>query len=136
MHAKPGAQRGRIRARAAYSIAELASFTGLTRYVVRGLLDAYGVQLLRSGRKLLVPLTEIEDKVPLLWRNLWRMQRLRTTEGEATPTGNEDAGRRCVDAQRGSAGAGRESVDAQRGSTGAGLGSVDAQRGSPDGGRR
>ena len=86
MQRKPSAPRRAVRPQVAYSIAQLSSFTGLTRFAVRGLLDSYGVKLLRSGRKVLVPLTEIEDKSPLLWKNMWRMENLRLTEQEATST--------------------------------------------------
>ena len=80
------AQRGFLRPQVAYSIAQLAEFTGLTRFVLRRLMDSYGVQFVRSGRTVLVPLTEIEDKIPLLWKNLWRLESWRLTQPEATPT--------------------------------------------------
>jgi hypothetical protein len=63
------AQRGFLRPQAAYSIAQLADLTGSTRFVLRTLLDSHRVQLVRSGRTVLVPRTKIEEKIPLLWRN-------------------------------------------------------------------
>ena len=86
MHRPRSAPRGSIGVRAASSIARLAELTGLTRFVLRGLLETYGVQFVRSGRKGLVPLTESEDKIPLLWKNPWRRESLRLTGGEAAET--------------------------------------------------
>jgi excisionase family DNA binding protein len=83
-----------IRPRALYSIAQLAQFAGLTRFVLRRLLDSHGVQFVRSGRTVLVPLTEVEDKIPLLWKNLWRLESARLTEPEAMPA--EEMGARRV----------------------------------------
>ena len=122
-HRSGSAPRGSIRRQAAYSIAQLAAFTGLTRFVLRGLLDSYGVQFVRSGRKVLVPVTEIEDKIPLLWKNKWRLESARLTEGRAPPH-EETSSRRGSSAPPPGFLAARRSVRAgPRGSRGVGRGS-------------
>ncbi len=53
--------------KALYTIPELAALAHCTRFRMARLLETHGVQLLRSGRAVLVPLSELEYKVqPLL----------------------------------------------------------------------
>jgi hypothetical protein len=63
--------------RALYSIAELARAAGVTTYMLRRALRAAGVDLLRSGRALYVPLSEIESKIPSLWQSIRRAEQVR-----------------------------------------------------------
>jgi hypothetical protein len=49
----------------------------VTRYLLRRLLLASGVSLLRSGRLLYVPLSEIERRIPPLWESICAGEKLR-----------------------------------------------------------
>jgi hypothetical protein len=44
---------------------------------LRRLLRSNGVELLRSGRALFVPLTEVQRKIPPLWESLCLAERMR-----------------------------------------------------------
>ena len=65
--------------RALYTVGELARAVGVSRYMMTRLLRAKGVELLRSGRRLIVPLCEIEEKLPLLWRSVLLAEAARTS---------------------------------------------------------
>jgi hypothetical protein len=53
--------------KALYTIPELAALAHCSRFRMARLLETHGVQVLRSGRAVLVPLSELEYKVhPLL----------------------------------------------------------------------
>ena len=80
MAANRDARRGQLRVQAAYSIAQLLDFAGLSRHVLRTLLQTGGVQFLRSGRVLFVPLAEIEQKLPKLWQSFWLLEGSRLAE--------------------------------------------------------
>jgi hypothetical protein len=86
-------RRGFIRARGDDPTAQLVELTGSTPFALRALLDAYGVQLVRAGRTVLVPRTEIEDKIPLSWKNLWRLESWPLRQPEAMPTEERGARR-------------------------------------------
>ncbi len=55
-----------------YRIAELADMAELSQGQMRRLLESHGVQLRRCGRVLLVPLSELVDKLDWL-RHSWRV---------------------------------------------------------------
>jgi hypothetical protein len=88
---KRGDQAGPFRAQAAYTIAQLAQFAGLSRFVLRGLLESSGVKFIRSGRTLLVPLAEIEEKLPKLWKSFWLLEGARLARGAGAAPGETGA---------------------------------------------
>jgi hypothetical protein len=81
MRARQDGQSAQLEVRALYSIAELARFAHVTTYRLRRVLRANGIVLVRSGRALLVPLSEIEAKIPPLWKSLLDAERLRARRG-------------------------------------------------------
>jgi hypothetical protein len=66
-----------LEVRAVYSLPELARVANITADRMRRLLRASGVQMLRSGRNLLVPLSEIEQKIPPLWQSIQAIEMMR-----------------------------------------------------------
>ena len=56
--------------RAYYGVSALAELAGMTRHVMLRLLRRSKVRFVRLGRVSLVPLTELEDRIPTLWRYL------------------------------------------------------------------
>ena len=60
--------------RALYSVAALARAANVSAPMLRRLLRANGVQFVRSGRALLVPLNEIQARIPPLWEALLVME--------------------------------------------------------------
>ena len=70
-------ERGALSLRALYTISELAMIAGIHRDAMRRLVVKSGVETLLSGTKLLVPLSEIQDRLPELWLSLTRMERAR-----------------------------------------------------------
>jgi hypothetical protein len=60
--------------RAYYGIGALAELAGMTRHVMLRLLRRSKVRFVRLGRVSLVPLTELEDRLPTLWRYLHDVQ--------------------------------------------------------------
>jgi hypothetical protein len=94
MHRHDGAQSGSIGAQLVYSIARLAKLGGVSRFLLRRLLKASGVTFVRSGRTVLVPLSEIEEKLPTLWNSFRSLERARTTAGEGSSTGSRSTPRR------------------------------------------
>jgi putative RecB family exonuclease len=67
--------------RAFYSVPELARIANIGAHQMRRLLRASGLQMLRSGRRLLVPLSEIESNAPLIWRSLQAIEAMRHGRG-------------------------------------------------------
>ena len=59
--------------RAYYRIGALVELAGMKRHVMLSLDRRSKVRFVRVGRVSLVPLTEIEDRVPTLWRCLHPM---------------------------------------------------------------
>jgi hypothetical protein len=77
---------GPLGVQALYTIPALARVAKVTRYLLRRLLLASGVQLLRSGRLIYVPLSEIERRIPPLWQSICageRVVRPKTRRGSA-----------------------------------------------------
>jgi hypothetical protein len=66
-----------LEVRALYSIAALAQIANVSRDMLRRLLRSNGVTFLHAGRVLLVPLSEIRNKVPPLWKTLEAAELLR-----------------------------------------------------------
>jgi hypothetical protein len=63
---------------ALYSVNQLARAMGVTHRRLQRLLKVEEVEVFRVGRFLLVPLTELEEKVPLLWANVKAVESLRS----------------------------------------------------------
>ena len=59
-----------VELRGLYKIAELAAFTKVSRHVMERLLHGRGVLPLKVGRTVLIPSSEIEEKIPVLWKSL------------------------------------------------------------------
>jgi hypothetical protein len=62
--------RSPLQLRAIYTVAELARSVGVSPYLMRRLLRAKGVELLQPRRWLLVPLSEIQEKLPQMWKSI------------------------------------------------------------------
>jgi hypothetical protein len=56
--------------KALYSVGALATAAGVTPYLMLRLLRANGVEFVRAGRCVFVPLSEIEARIPALWRSI------------------------------------------------------------------
>jgi sulfite reductase beta subunit-like hemoprotein len=56
--------------KAVYTVPELALAANTTRFRMARLLASYRVNTLRSGRAVLVPVSELKDKVPDLWASI------------------------------------------------------------------
>jgi hypothetical protein len=63
---------------AVYSIASLARMANVTTPRMRRMLRACGVELFKAGRQLMVPLDELREKIPVLWRNIALSAQLRS----------------------------------------------------------
>ena len=68
---------GALEVQALYSIAAIARVANVTPSLLRRVLRANGVELVRAGRAVLVPLSEIETKIPPLWESLKAAEMLR-----------------------------------------------------------
>ena len=66
-----------LEVQAVYSVAALARVANVTPHLLRRVLRANGVELVRAGRSLLVPLSEIESKIPPLWESLKAVEAMR-----------------------------------------------------------
>ena len=56
--------------KAFYRIGDLAKLTRVSKHVLKRLLDECGVKWVRIGQWPYLPLSEIENKVPVLWKSL------------------------------------------------------------------
>lgn len=68
---------GPLMLQAFYSLATLARAGAVDSHVLSRLLQASGVEFMRSGRAVLVPLSEIKARIPNLWRSLVQIERTR-----------------------------------------------------------
>ncbi|HEX3345584.1 MAG TPA: hypothetical protein VHS09_13470 [Polyangiaceae bacterium] len=66
-----------LEVRALYTVSELARVAGVPTYRLLRLLRRANVVFLRSGRAFYVPLPEIREKVPALWRGLCAAEEVR-----------------------------------------------------------
>ena len=74
-----------LEVKALYSVAELARGANVGADRLRRVLRASGVTLLRGGRVLLVPLSEIREKIPALWESILAADRRRSPRRSQTP---------------------------------------------------
>jgi excisionase family DNA binding protein len=63
--------------RAVYTVPELAKYAGVSRFFLLRLLRSNDVPFVRSGRMVLVPLCDIELRMPRLWRSIVAAERVR-----------------------------------------------------------
>jgi hypothetical protein len=77
MHRRRDGLAGQLEVQALYSIVALARFARLTRYKLRRILRSNGIQLVRIGRAVFVPLSEIERKIPPLWASICAAEKIR-----------------------------------------------------------
>ncbi len=66
-----------LEVRAVYTIAELARTAGISRHVMRQILQNADITILSAGRHEMVPLCDIEARIPPLWQSLVTAERLR-----------------------------------------------------------
>ena len=59
-----------LQLRVVYTVRELALAVGVTPHLMRSILRASGVEVLRPRRMVLVPLSEIQEKLPGLWKSI------------------------------------------------------------------
>jgi hypothetical protein len=88
MRPRQEGRRTSLEVRALYSLGELTRAAHVDIDRIRRLLRANGVRFVRAGRALLVPLSEIERKIPALWDSLLAAERLRRAadgRGSRTP---------------------------------------------------
>jgi len=63
-----------------YTIGDLADATGIDRFSVRRLLEKNGVEWVRSGRSLLIPISELKEKLRNVWDSIVECEKLRGSE--------------------------------------------------------
>jgi hypothetical protein len=68
-----------LQLRAFYSVAELARAAGVRPYKLLRLMRRCRVDFIRAGRSFYVPLSEIREKIPALWRGIAAAEDLRRT---------------------------------------------------------
>ena len=66
--------------KALYTISELASASGLCRKRLLRLFDRIGLQTMRSGSLVLVPLSELEEKAWPFWESIQTAEAMRHRE--------------------------------------------------------
>lgn len=74
---RSGSARSPVPIRALYPLHEIAAGVGLPRRRVRRFLEKAGVQTLRVGLRIYIPLGELETKVPLLWDGIKSAEAMR-----------------------------------------------------------
>jgi hypothetical protein len=78
--------------KAFYSITMLARASGVTYHFMRRLLEANGVTFIRSNRAIIVPLSEIRSRAPVVWNSLTALESLRS-HAASSPTANANKDR-------------------------------------------
>ena len=77
MHRRTDMRPEPLEVQALYSIPALARVAKVTRQAMRRLILSNGLSLVRAGRTVLVPLSEIQRKLPLVWDSLLAAETLR-----------------------------------------------------------
>ncbi len=70
-------QHGKLEVQALHSISALARLANVTRQMLTRLLQVNHVQLVRIGRLVLVPMSQIEENIPPVWDSLCAVERAR-----------------------------------------------------------
>jgi len=63
--------------KALYGVPELARITGIGQDTMRRLLRKRGIELVRVGRTIYVPLSELGKRVPQMWQSIMDAERMR-----------------------------------------------------------
>lgn len=74
-----------LRLRAYYPVAELARAAGVPPYKLLRLMRRCRVVFIHAGRSFYVPLPEIQEKIPSLWRGICAAEDLRRAVDDAEP---------------------------------------------------
>jgi hypothetical protein len=69
--------------RAFYPVAELAHAVGVPPYKLLRLMRRCRLDFIHAGRSFYVPLSEIRDKIPSLWRGICAAEKLRRAGDDA-----------------------------------------------------
>jgi len=77
MSTKIDKQQGPLKLQAIYPVPMLARAAGVEPHALLRALRSAGVELVSSGRALLVPLSEIKIRIPNLWRSIVEAERVR-----------------------------------------------------------
>jgi hypothetical protein len=77
MQRRMDVQRGKLKVQALHSTAALARLANMTRQMLTRLLQVHHVQFVHLGRAVPVPMSQIEEKIPPLWENLYAVERAR-----------------------------------------------------------
>jgi hypothetical protein len=83
MHSRRDTHPIALEVQALYSVAALARAANVGTELLRRVLRANGIVFVRGGRALLVPLSEIRDRIPLLWESLKAAEQARQSAGKA-----------------------------------------------------
>jgi hypothetical protein len=83
--ARAGGRVVALEVRAYYSVAELARVVGVAPYKLLRLMRRCRIEFIHAGRSFYVPLSEIRDKIPALWRGICAAEDLRRGVDEAEP---------------------------------------------------
>lgn len=77
---------GSLELKAVYQIGELACLARVSRYMMWKLIQSRGVKCLRAGRISCIPLSEIKEKIPGLFRSLCSVEEGRRLGSRAQRT--------------------------------------------------
>jgi hypothetical protein len=83
MSARAGGRGAALQVRAFYPVAELARAAGVPPYKLLRLMRRCRVVFIHSGRSFYVPLSEIQEKIPPLWRGICAAEDLRRAVDDA-----------------------------------------------------
>ena len=72
-----------LEVKALYSIAALAHAAGVTRYLMLRILRANNVTFIEAGRSLFVSVSEVETRIPAVWRAILAAEGMRAQAAEA-----------------------------------------------------
>jgi hypothetical protein len=82
MHRRTDSRRNKLELQGLYSVAALARMGNVTVQLMLRVLRSNGVAFVQAGRSVLVPLTEVQRKIPPLWESLMLVERARVEAGE------------------------------------------------------
>jgi hypothetical protein len=82
-HSAHGSRIEALPLQALYPVNHLARAMGVPHRRLQRLLKVEGVQVFRVGRLLLVPLTELEEKVPAVWESVKAVETFRRAIDDA-----------------------------------------------------
>jgi hypothetical protein len=72
-----------LEVKALYSLAALAHAAGVTRYLMLRILRANNVTFIKAGRSLFVSVSEVEARIPAVWRAILAAEGMRAQAVEA-----------------------------------------------------